>query len=389
MKKHIGIVLLGNISEDTGGRNYFINFTKALRRGESKHRFTLFLNPNQKHIIEPFLSEKITVVEVPPNSKSSVAKVFSEQVILPFYLAKHHIDIAYFPGNFVSLFSPVPTVVAIRSMLYYHYPQVIDKARLIVRRTLTPPSARIARAIITPSQDIKNDVVNFIGIHERKIHVVNHGVDTELFQKNYVESERAAVFNKFGITKKFILYASALWEYKNQDKLILALANLLETHQHDLQLVIAGKGINMFEKYEAKLHQLVAQKGLKERVIFAGLVPHQELKYLYKYAEVFAYPSSYESFGNPLFEAWAAGVPVVCANVHSFPEMTENGKCAVMINPLDVTEMTESLHRVLTDSALREKLIEAGRRRVASFSWEKCVRETLEVIEQAVSQRAR
>ena len=388
MKKHIGIVMLGNISEDTGGRNYFINFTKALSRSESQHRFTMFLNPNQKQVIEPFLSERLSVVEIPPKSKSSVAKVISEQLIAPFYLAKHEVDVAYFPGNFVSLLSPVPTVVAIRSMLYYHYPDVVDKPRLIVRRLLTPPSAKMARAIITPSQDIKNDVVNFVRIRESKIRVVNHGVDTELFQKNYVDSERDAVFKKFGITKKFLLYASALWEYKNQDKLILALKNLLE-RGHDLQLVIAGKGINMFEKYEARLHQLVEQNGLKERVIFAGLVPHQELKYLYKYAEVFAYPSSYESFGNPLFEAWAAGVPVVCANVHSFPEMTENGKCAVMINPLNVDEMTDALHRVLTDSTLKQKLIEAGRTRVASFSWEKCVRETLAVIEEVISQRSR
>ncbi len=380
MKKNIGIVLLGNISEDTGGRNYFINFTKALSQLNSPHRFTLFLNPNQKPIIEAFLSEKMAVVEIPPKSKSSIAKVISEQLIAPFYLAKHKIDVAYFPGNFVSLLSPVPTVVAIRSMLYYHYPRVIDNSRLVVRKALTPPSARMARAIITPSQDIKNDVIKFLGIDGRKIHVVNHGVDAELFQKNYVESERVAVFKKFGVAKKFILYASALWEYKNQDKLILALANLLERHQHDLQLVIAGKGINMFEKYEAKLRQLVDQKGLKERVIFAGLVPHQELKYLYKHAEAFAYPSSYESFGNPLFEAWAAGVPVVCANVHSFPEMTENGKCAVMVNPLNVDEMTDALHRVMTDSTLRQKLIEAGRNRVASFSWEKCARETLKII---------
>jgi glycosyltransferase involved in cell wall biosynthesis len=388
MKKHIGIVMLGNISEDTGGRNYFINFTKALSRSESQHRFTMFLNPNQKHVIEPFLSERLSVVEIPPKSKSSVAKVISEQLIAPFYLAKHGVDVAYFPGNFVSLLSPVPTVVAIRSMLYYHYPYAIDSLRLLVRKTLTPPSAKKAKAIITPSQDIKKDVIKFIGIDEQKIHVVHHGVDTEIFQKNYVESEREAVFKKFGVTKKFLLYASALWEYKNQDKLILALKNLLE-RGHDLQLVIAGKGINMFEKYEAKLHQLVEQNGLKERVIFAGLVPHQELKYLYKYAEVFAYPSSYESFGNPLFEAWAAGVPVVCANVHSFPEMTENGKCAVMINPLNVDEMTDALHRVLTDSTLKQKLIEAGRTRVASFSWEKCVRETLAVIEKAISQRSR
>ncbi|MCS6989193.1 MAG: glycosyltransferase family 4 protein [Chloroherpetonaceae bacterium] len=384
----IGIVQLGNVSEDTGGRNYLVNFAKALSRLETEHRFTFFLSPNQKTLIEPFLSETLAVVEVPPASKSSVAKVVAEQLVAPFYLAKHGIEVAYFPGNFVSLLSPAPTVVAIRSMLYYHYPYAVDKARLLVRKVLTPPSARTARAIITPSADIKKDVANFIGVGERKIHVVHHGVDIETFQKNYVEAEREAVLKKFGITKKFILYASALWEYKNQDKLILALKNLLERYGHDLQLALAGKGLGPTARYEARLRQLVAETGLNERVIFAGLVPHQELKYLYKSAEVFAYPSGYESFGNPLFEAWAAGTPVVCANVHSFPEMTENGACAVMVNPADVEALAAALHRVLTDSALRLRLIEAGRARVASFSWEKCVRETLAVIEGALARKA-
>ncbi|RFM25554.1 MAG: glycosyltransferase, partial [Candidatus Thermochlorobacter aerophilum] len=96
-------------------------------------------------------------------------------------------------------------------------------------------------------------------------------------------------------------------------------------------------------------------------MIFTGQLSHAELKYFYKYAEVFAYPSGYESFGNPLFEAWAAGVPVVCANVHSFPEMTQNGKCAVMVNPRNVDELAGALYRVITDSDLKKHLIEAGK----------------------------
>jgi glycosyltransferase involved in cell wall biosynthesis len=381
MKLHIGIVSLGNISEDTGGRNYLVNFTKAIGQLDVAHRFAVFLSPNQKHLIEKFLTERFSIVEVPPKSDHSAAKVISEQLLLPFYLSRSGVDVAYFPGNFVSLLSPVPTVVAIRSMLYYHYPTAIDKTRLFVRRLLTPPSAQTARAIITPSQDIKKDVINFIGVNERKIQVVNHGVDTEMFQKNYAEQERQAVFEKFGITKKFILYASALWEYKNQDKLILSLKNLIETDGRDLQLVIAGKGINSFEAYEGYLRNLAATLNLNERVIFTGQAPHQELKYLYKYAEVFAYPSGYESFGNPLFEAWAAGVPVVCSNVHSFPEMTLNGKCALMVNPKSVDELTDALRRVLTDAALRERLIHSGLQRVSEFSWQKAARQTLSIIE--------
>ncbi|NTW48666.1 MAG: glycosyltransferase family 4 protein [Chlorobiales bacterium] len=356
------------------------SLAKENRKNNLNHHFTIYLTKGQKFLIEKFLDEYFRVVEIPPASSSSAMKVFGEQVLLPFYLLFSNLDVVYYPGNFVPLLSVKPSVVAIRSMLYYHHPYAIDKSRLFVRKLLTPPSAKRSKAIITPSQDIKNDVINFVGIPEQKIHVINHGVDTELFQKNYKEEEREAIFKKFGITKKFIMYASALWRYKNQDKLIIAFEKLIREQNYDLQLVIAGQGINMFEEYQNELNQLVKDKGLKDRVLFTGLVPHNELKYLYKYAEVFAYPSSYESFGNPLFEAWASGVPIVCANVHSFPEMTQNGKCAVMVNPKDVDELNSALDRVLSDQDLRKKLIQNGAARVAEFSWEKCVRQTLEVI---------
>lgn len=382
MPKHIAIVSLGNVSEDTGGRNYLINFVKTLHKLRLPDRFSIYLNPNQKHLIEPFLSERIRAVEVPPSQTSSVAKVLSEQIFLPFSLPRT-VDVAYFPGNFISLLSPVPSVVAIRSMLYYHYPYTVDLARRLVRKTLTPPSARKARFIITPSEDIKNDVVNFIGIDERKIRVVHHGIDVETFQKNYSDLEREALFQKFGVKFPFIMYASALWEYKNQDKLILAFEKLLREKGLELQLVLAGKGIDARASYQSRLRELVSEHRLEGRVIFTGQLSHSELKYFYKYCEVFAYPSGYESFGNPLFEAWAAGVPVVCSKVHSFPEMTLGGQCALMVNPTNIDELADALYRVLTTPSLKQRLVEAGHRRIASFSWEKCVTETLAILEQA------
>ncbi|NTV47582.1 MAG: glycosyltransferase family 4 protein, partial [Chlorobiales bacterium] len=250
----IGIVSLGNVSQDTGGRNYIINLTKALakanRENNLNHQFTIYLTKGQKFLIKDYLDDHFQVVEIPPASNSSVMKVFGEQVLMPFYLLFSGLDVVYCPGNFSVLLSSKPTVVAIRSMLYYHYPYAIDKSRLFIRKLMTPPSAKLSKAIITPSQDIKNDVINFVGISDKKIHVINHGVDTELFQKNYTEAEREAVFKKYGVTKKFIMYASALWRYKNQDKLILAFENLVKEHGHDMQLVIAGQGINMFEEYQ-------------------------------------------------------------------------------------------------------------------------------------------
>ncbi|MDW8466007.1 MAG: glycosyltransferase family 1 protein [Chloroherpetonaceae bacterium] len=183
----------------------------------------------------------------------------------------------------------------------------------------------------------------------------------------------------------FILYASALWEYKNQDKLILAFDKLWREKGLDMQLVIAGKGIDARATYQNRLQELVRAHRLEGRVIFTGQLSHSELKYFYRYCAVFAYPSGYESFGNPLFEAWAAGAPVVCSNVHSFPEMTLGGHCALMVNPYNVDELADALYRVITHPSLRQSLVEAGKKRISSFSWEKCVRETLTILEEAVA----
>ncbi|MDX2130217.1 MAG: glycosyltransferase family 1 protein [Chloroherpetonaceae bacterium] len=386
---HIAFVLLGNVSQDTGGRNYLINFIKAaatLNREEKwGHRFTLYLSPKQRHLIDSVLTDDFTVVEVPFSYSNALLKVFAEQVLMPFYLLVSNADIAYFPGNFITLFSPKSNAVAIRSMLYYHYPEAIDKARLYFRKFLTPPSAKLSQIIITPSEDIKNDVVNFLGIDASKIKVINHGVDTEMFQKNYHDEERESVFMKYGINKPFITYASALWRYKNQDKLILAFERLLKEKGLDYQLLIVGKGLATADAYEIELRELVKSRGLEGRVIFTGQLSHSELKYLYKYARVFAYPSGYESFGNPLFEAWASGVPVVSANVHSFPEMTENGACALMMNPRDVDAIFNALYEASTNEATRQRLIENGAQRVAGFSWKKCVRETIKSIESLIA----
>ncbi|MBC8042990.1 MAG: glycosyltransferase family 4 protein [Rhizobacter sp.] len=380
---NIGFVQLGEVSKDSGGRNYFINFVAAFaafnREHHYPHRLKIFITAGEAFLIEKFLGEHITVVSVPFSGGTSAAKVFGEQVVLPVQLLFSGLDVVYFPGNFASLLSPKPTVVAIRSMLYYHYPEAVARSRRIFRGLLTPPSAKRSQAIITPSQDIKNDVVKFVGTRAAKIFVVPHGINKEMFQTDYAEAKRAAVMQKFGITKRFILYASALWRYKNQDKLILAFAELLK-HGFDGQLVIAGQGINAFETYAAELSQLVSELHLEGKVIFTGHLPHEELKYLYKYAALFAYPSGYESFGNPLFEAWAAGTPVVCANVHSFPEITLNGSCALMCDPTDVAALTSAMQQMLTDEALRNKFIDAGLRRIESVSWQKCVAETLTVL---------
>ena len=80
-----------------------------------------------------------------------------------------------------------------------------------------------------------------------------------------------------------------------------------------------------------------------------------------------------------ILEAMACGVPVVCSNISSLPEVV--GEDGVMFDPSDLESMTAALHRVLTDTELQTQLRQKGLQRVKTFSWKRCAQKTLEVLE--------
>ena len=222
----IGICALGAISQDTGGQTYLINLARTLQEIDEDNEFYFFVSDHEGDIMS-LHKKKFRKIEVPNTSSNVYRRLIGEHIKLPRLITKYQIDIMYFPNNFASFYCPVPYVVAIRSMLYYHYPYAIDKVRLFYRKLLTPRSARRAKMIIAPSEDIKKDICHYIRIQPDKVKVIHHGVNVSLFENNYEAFEYGQLFEQLGINGPFFLYVSALWEYKNQDKLIRAFDKLI------------------------------------------------------------------------------------------------------------------------------------------------------------------
>jgi glycosyltransferase involved in cell wall biosynthesis len=110
-----------------------------------------------------------------------------------------------------------------------------------------------------------------------------------------------------------------------------------------------------------------------------GNVSDEELVSLYAHSSCLAIPSLHEGFGLPALEAMAAGTAVVAANVAALPDVT--GGAAVMVDPLDPTDIANGLERAITE---RDSFIDRGRRRAAEFTWERTAALTADVYRELV-----
>jgi alpha-1,3-rhamnosyl/mannosyltransferase len=115
---------------------------------------------------------------------------------------------------------------------------------------------------------------------------------------------------------------------------------------------------------------------------YLSFVPQTQLPMLYAGARLFAYPSVYEGFGLPPLEAMASGVPVVCSNVSSLPEVV--GEVALGFSPTDVQGLYTALTQGLEDESWRSQAKSAGCARSQNFSWQQCAANTMKIYEQCL-----
>jgi glycosyltransferase involved in cell wall biosynthesis len=125
--------------------------------------------------------------------------------------------------------------------------------------------------------------------------------------------------------------------------------------------------------------QAAAERLGGRQVHWLGYVTAERLLECYRRAAALVFPSLHEGFGLPVLEAMASGCPVACSGTTSTGEVA--GDAALTFDPEDRGEVAERVHRVLTDTNLREELRRRGLERAATFSWQRTARESLMIYE--------
>ena len=177
---------------------------------------------------------------------------------------------------------------------------------------------------------------------------------------------------KYGIPtdKKYIFSLCNLDPRKN---LIFAIKNFLRfVEKNKLDNMIFVLGGSHFKDFKDLLNKNINDLGEKQKKILRiGYVEDEDMSALYSGAEMFIYPSLYEGFGIPVLEAMKCGLPVICSNLTSLPEVI--GDCGIQINPYSDEELIQAMEKMYYDRDFREKCIVKGLERAKLFTWKKCV----------------
>ncbi len=314
-----------------------------------------------------------------PVPRKRPGRVAYEQLSLPRVVARDGVDVLFSTGNFRPLRYRRPNVLALHAVQHFILGDDIGRVRSAYVKFTVPRSARTADVVVAVTEALREDAIRLFDLDPDRIVAVPMGPSPWVLE--LLDSSDAVEPYRTADGAPYVLCISRLYALKNHARLIEAFARL-DGLPH--KLVIVGGDADVTR---AELEEVARRNRIEDRVLFLGRVPQADVPGLYKGATAVAYASLYETFGHPVLEAFATGTPVITSTTGGTGEVA--GGAARLVDPTKVEDMARGLHEVLANEALREQMIEAGRKRVRDFSWEKCARGTVDALEQALRRRGR
>ncbi len=278
-----------------------------------------------------------------------------EQFELPYLAWRRRPDVIHFPSVAVAHCLGVPTLVTVHDLIPFLFEPKLSR-RLFALLVLGPVARRADR-VLTVSHHTKLDTIKYLGVDSARIQVSYNGVDRP---STVIDSD---VVGRYKIERPYLLCVSNPKPHKNVAFLLRAFAKL----SLPLQLVLVSPG-------SEELDRLMSSDS---RVIRVHPIPEDDLQSLYAQAWAAITPSLYEGFGLPPAEAMGHGTPVLVANAGSLPEIV--GEAGLLFDPTDESSLIRQLSLLYDNRVLRERLREAGLKRVERFQWRESAKEHVEL----------
>ncbi|MFH1388300.1 MAG: glycosyltransferase family 1 protein [Patescibacteria group bacterium] len=362
----------------TGVEEYTINLLSNLLVLNPKIDYQLFYNAYQKVDLNyPWISlpnVKLNDFKIPNRFFFISARYFNQPKIDRLL---RNVDVYFNPHFFIAPVSQkCKKVITFHDLSFEYHPEFFSWRKRLWQKFLMNAKREVQKAdkIIAVSESTKSDLINFYKIDPAKIKVIYSGVGEQfnvIGDSPSLCEGLSPISKKYNLPDRFILYFGTIEPRKNLIGLIKAFELLKDK---DCKLVIAGtKGWLYQDVFKA-----VIKSKKRKDIIFTGFVEESDKPDLYNLSELFVYPSFFEGFGFPPLEAMACGIPTIVSSNSSLSEVV--GKAALMVDVTNIDELNWAMEIALSDKKLRERLIKNGLEQAQKFSWQKCAKETLNVL---------
>ncbi|HYQ56231.1 MAG TPA: glycosyltransferase family 1 protein [Draconibacterium sp.] len=337
---------------------------KRMTINHPEHEFIFIFDRayNQDYIF----AENVKPVVIGPPTRHPVLWYLWFEYQIPRILKKYKADIFLSPDGYLSQRTKVPQLGVIHDINFVHRPDDLPWLKAKYYNLYFPKFAKLAKRIATVSFYSKEDITRSFKVDYDKIDVVYDGINQIFEPISDVDKQKVRAMYTQGA--EYFLFVGALHPRKNVSGLLRAFDAFKSVINDSTKLVIVGGQMHktgpIFETYENMRH--------KDDVVFTGRVSTAELHNIFGAALALTFVPFFEGFGIPVVEAMSAGIPVICSNTTSIPEV--GGNAVLYADPLKIDQITDAMISLRTDDALRGRLVENGFIQKNKFSWDETAR---------------
>lgn len=353
-----------------------LELIRNLQLIDHENEYIIFIKPDEDNgVIKETANFKIVALD-------GGSYPMWEQFALPRAAKAYGCDILHCTSNTAPVRCNIPLVTTLHDIIYMEssYFKILtgsatpyQKFGNLYRKLVVPRVVKKSRKIITVSHFEKNRIADFFGMKgDERLTAVYNGV-SEHFKPVSDTAELQRVKNKYHLPDNFFFFLGNTDPKKNTSGTLKAFSDFRKQTLADYKLVM----LDYDKKELQKVLDDIGDPGLIDHIVLTGYVINTDLPAIYSQSKIFLYPSLRESFGIPMLEAMACGVPVITSNTSSMPEVA--GDAAMIINPFKPEEITAAMTTLYNDSTMRAKLIQSGFSRAAAFSWKAMAQDILNI----------
>ena len=354
----IGLNMLFLAPGLTGGiETYARGLLHALdKEAPADYEFVVFLSRQAAATFEN-LSARVTLHAVDARLEIRTRKNVYEQIILPWLVLKHKIDLLHSLAYTGPVLAPVPQVLTIPDLNFKFPGHAVRGMKRVALNILSWAAATRSRKIIAISNFTKQEIQKYWPAIAIKTNVVHLGSEPAPARRAGKSQARSG----------FLLFVGG-GAHKNSAAAVRAYGQT--NADLDWDLILVGR---MDKELARELSQMTLRK--RERVKAVGFQSRMALDELIFSAGCLLVPSRYEGFGLPVLEAQVRGIPVITSHAASLAEIAGEG--ALLFDPDKEEQLVGLMNQVASSNTLCDKLIERGYENARRFSWSRTAKETI------------